>query len=273
MKTFRQRLLKVVFEVMRPLARLLLDAGVGYKDFARVAKLAFVDVSLRHYGLRGRKTNSTRVAVMTGLTRREVSHLRRQISQLSLGDVPIALAPSDVLHFWQQDQEYLGGDGYPLEIPFEGDGPSFTKLVRNYGGDVTPGAVRAELKRVGALAELPGGKLKLVKPYFVPSGSEERLLVSLRQNVRSLISTVAYNSDNPRKGPGRIERFVYSDRLTSAQIESLRSSIRDSVEAYTKQVDDHLAALELVNRESANQPAGRTVAVGVYFFEEDEYSR
>ncbi len=272
MKTFRQRLLKVVFEVMRPMARLLLDAGVGYKDFSRVAKLAFVDVSLRHYGLRGRKTNSARVAVMTGLTRREVSRLRRQIALFAPGDVPIALAPSDVLHFWQQDPDYLQDDGRPSDISFEGDGPSFTKLVRRYGGDITPGAVRTELKRVGALAELPGGKLRLVKPYFVPEGTEERLLVSLRQNVRSLISTVAYNSDNPRKGPGRIERFVYSDHLTVDQIETLRLSIRDSVEAYTKEVDDHLAALESFNRASGDQPSGRTVAVGVYFFEEDEYA-
>ncbi len=257
---------------MRPLARLLLDAGIGYKDFSRVAKLAFVDVSLRHYGVRGRKTNSARVAVMTGLTRREVSRLRRQISSISPGDVHIALGPSDVLHFWQQDPRYLGDDGSPLELPFDGDDCSFTTLVREYGGDVTPGALRTELKRVGALVELPTGGLRLVKPYFVPSGTEERLLVSLRQNVRSMISTVAYNSDTPRKGLGRIERFVYSDRLTLNQIETLRTSIRDSVETYTKQVDDHLAELESINGKSGDPLAGRTVAVGVYFFEEDEYA-
>ena len=273
MKTFRQRLLKVVFEVMRPFARLLLDAGVGYRDFSRVARLAFIDVSRRHYGVRGRHTNTARVAVMNGLSRKEVSRLGVEIKRFSDSELPIGLAPPDVLHFWQQDPDYLSEDGAPLDIPFEGDGPSFSKLVRRYGGDVTAGAMRSELKRVGALVELEDGRLSLVKPYFVPSGTEERLLLSLQQNVRALISTVAYNSDTPRKGPGRIERFVYSDCLTSDQIDSLRSSIRLSVEAYTKQVDESLAAMELANSRSNAQLAGRTVAVGVYFFEEDEYSR
>jgi hypothetical protein len=87
------------------------------------------------------------------------------------------------------------------------------------------------------------------------------------------LSTVAYNSDVPRRGPGRIERFVYTDKLTEGQIERLRQTIRDSVETYTKSVDEDFAKLEALNRERGRKPCGRTVAVGVYFFEEDEYSK
>lgn len=112
-----------------------------------------------------------------------------------------------------------------------------------------------------------------MKAYFIPAASEERLLISLRQNIRALLSTVAYNSDVPRKGPGRIERFVYTDGLTDAQIKELSSAIRDNVKKYTEDVDKEFSKLEELNRQKGQQPAGRTVAVGVYFFEEDEYSK
>lgn len=272
MTNFNQRLLRVVFEVMRPFARLLLNAGVSYKQFADVARLAFVDVAIRDYGLRGRETNLSRVSVMTGIGRRQVAELRTRVQTALQGKIEVGVAPSDILHFWQQDPEYVGDDGLPLTLPFEGADPSFSALVKRYGGDIPTGAMRAELKRVKAIHETEEGRLSLVKPYFVPGDVQERLLVSLTHNVKCLLATVAYNSDVPRRGPGRIERFVYTDQLTDKQVERLRYSIRDSVERYTKEVDEDFAKLEALNRSKGRTPCGRNVGVGVFFFEDDRYS-
>ncbi len=65
----KQQVLDAFLLLMRPIVRILLRYGVGYREFAEVTKTAFVDVSSSDFGLRGRPTNISRVAVMTGLTR------------------------------------------------------------------------------------------------------------------------------------------------------------------------------------------------------------
>jgi hypothetical protein len=269
MKSFRQRLLRVVFGVMRPFARLMLNAGLGYKDFAEVAKLAFVEVALNHYGLRGRTTNVSRIAVMTGINRRHVAQLRQQLASMNEDDFAIGMIPSDILHYWHQDPEYVSREGNPIAIAFEGPRPSFSELVKKYAGDVPAGAMRSELKRVGAIIETPSGTLKPIKSYFIPTDLDEKRLLALRHSVRALLSTVAFNSVVAEQGSGRVERFVYSENLSLPQIERLRASIRRNVERYTEELDDEFAQMELTNIEHSIAPCGRTVAVGVYYFEDD----
>jgi hypothetical protein len=62
-----------------------------------------------------------------------------------------------VLHTWHVDPRFIGEDGLPLVLPFDEHGLSFSSLVRAVAGDVPAGAVRAELKRAGAIAENDDG--------------------------------------------------------------------------------------------------------------------
>ena len=71
----QRQILDAFFVILRPIAKILLRCGIGFREFVEVAKAAFVDVASSDYGLRGRPTNISRVAVMTGLTRKEVRRL------------------------------------------------------------------------------------------------------------------------------------------------------------------------------------------------------
>ena len=62
--------------LLRPVVRMLLRSGITWKDFAELSKGVFVEVAREDYGLRGRPTNSSRVALLTGLSRREVARVR-----------------------------------------------------------------------------------------------------------------------------------------------------------------------------------------------------
>lgn len=250
----------------------MLNAGVSYRDFEEISRKAFVRVALDDQSVGGKAVSSGKVSSVTGLSRQEVVAIQELLDREGEGRSPLRSVPSDVLHFWQHDEDYVSESGQPLVLAFEGRKPSFSSLVYEYGNGVGAGSIRDSLLEVGSIAETEQGLLRFVKPYFIPAASEERLLVSLRQNIRALLSTVAYNSDIPRKGPGRIERFVYTDGLTETQIHGLRSSIRDNVKKYTEEVDEEFSKLEELNRQIGRKPAGKTVAVGVYFFEEDEYS-
>ena len=78
--TAKRYVLRALLVALKPIAKMLLRNGIGYREFAEIAKSAFVDVATSEYGLRGRPTNISRVAVMTGVTRKEVRRIRDKIA-------------------------------------------------------------------------------------------------------------------------------------------------------------------------------------------------
>src|SRR5690606_27788806 len=159
----QRKILDALLTALRPIARALLRAGIGFREFDEIAKTAFVDVATRDYGLRGRPTNISRVAVMTGLTRKEVRRLRDK-SEAGQGTSVVRATPmATILHRWFTETEFLDASGKPAVLPFDGPGVTFSTLVRKYGGDIPPGAMRTELKRIGAVEESETGALRAVK--------------------------------------------------------------------------------------------------------------
>jgi hypothetical protein len=61
----QQQVLGAFLIVLRPIARIFLRFGIGFREFAEISKAAFVDVASTDFGIRGRPTNISRVAVMT----------------------------------------------------------------------------------------------------------------------------------------------------------------------------------------------------------------
>ncbi len=219
----QSRLMATVYACLRPFARVMLRSGVTYKSFAEIAKTAFVHEALLERDSKGRVTNASRVAVRTGLSRKEV----RRVSEQTLlkdgaksGAADHAGPPARVLHAWHFDPRFIGADGAPLDLCFEGESPSFTELVRAVGGDVPPGAVRAELFRAAAVQELENGLLRPTKRYFVPGDFDEKAITVMSGMLFPFISGVDHNSNPARKTAGFIQRIAYA-KLSPEDRESL----------------------------------------------------
>lgn len=268
MTAWKEGVTRALFEVLKPLARLMLRFGVSYRDFEEQAKLAFVKISISEYGVRGRPTNVSRVAVMTGLSRREVRYWRERLVDVPAETSRDPPALADVLHFWQQDPEFLNAEGEPLDLPYAGSGPSFQQLAGKYARDIPPGAVRAELRRLGAIRELKGGLLRLENGYFIPSENEEKLRISLLYSLRGLVSTLEHNTDPHRIVPGWIERYVSSPKLEADEVEALRMGLREEIERFTLSLDKGLAIPE--RRDVSGK--GCRIGIGVYYVEDYEGS-
>jgi len=194
----QRQILSAFLVILRPIARILLRFGIGFREFSEIAKTAFVDVASSDYGLRGRPTNISRVAVMTGLTRKEVKRLRDKIERGEETVVIKATPLSEVLHRWYSEIDYTDQHGKPKQLPFAGEGISFSSLVRAFGGDIPPGALRTELKRVGAISEREDGMLEIAKRTVMPSGLDERLVMALVHSAYPLLSTLAHNMNPDR---------------------------------------------------------------------------
>ena len=258
--------LSALFAALRPIARLLMKAGVGYREFAEVAKCAFVDVSTSDFGLRGRPTNISRVAVMTGLTRKEVKRLRDKISAGTQVESMKVIPLTEIIHQWHADANYVDERGQPLVLPFDGEEVSFAGLVKKYGGDIPPGAMRTELKRVKAIDENPDGTLSVKRRHIRPVEVEKLVQFALGTSLFGLANTVNYNVHNA-DGDGWIERVALTTRIRSEDKPRVRRISRDRAEEFITSIDDLFSAYETIYPDEPNGSEDSVVGVGVYYFE------
>ncbi len=270
----KQLVLDAFLLMLRPVVRILLRYGIGYREFAEVTKTAFVDVASSDFGIRGRPTNISRVAVMTGLTRKEVRRLRDKTAQ---GDNSIKVKSTpltDVLHQWFAQPEFTDSDGRPIPLPFSGSDKSFTDLVRKFGGDIPAGAMRTEMKRVGVVREDESGLLHVVRRSYKPDSDHEVLITQLVHGAYALLSNIEHNTRADRTEDTWVSRVAYTQSLRKQDVRQLRRIAKDRVADFAETIDDILIAYESLQDEGETDNAENVVAVGIYYFEErDENAR
>ncbi len=269
------RLIKALYACMRPLARVLLRSGITYKSFAEVSKRAFVHEALLERDLKGRATNTSRIAVRTGLSRKEV----RRVCEHTSSDRELTLRvdhsgpPAKVLHAWHADPRFVQSSGEPRDLSFESGDASFVELVRAVAGDVPPGAVRAELKRAGAIEDLEDGLIRPVKRYFVPADFDEKAITIMSGILFPMMGSVDHNSNPNRNSAGFIQRFAYSSKLHANDRLAFRVWSRTEATKFIESIDDWIAlresslATDVDSRPVSGAGEGEMVGVGVFYYE------
>lgn len=222
--------------LLGPIASLLLKCGLTWREFAEVSKGVFVAVAGHEYGLRGRPTNLSRVAILTGINRKEVARLRE--IDTSTGPPPPAKTTdaTRVLSGWHQDPEFLTPDGKPRVLPETGPAQSFEALCRRYGGDVPPSAMRKELKRVGAITEGNGG-LQAIRRFYMPVPFDPQWLQNAGTMVRDLGASISHNLALPDGEPTRFVGRAANDSIDPEALPAFRDFLEAEGQAFLEHVD------------------------------------
>jgi hypothetical protein len=269
----QRQVLGAFLVVLKPIARILLRFGIGFREFSEIAKTAFVDVASSDFGLRGRPTNISRVAVMTGLTRKEVRRLRNKIESGEHALVVRTTPLCEVLHKWHSEEEFLNESGRASVLPYAGRTSSFSSLVKRFGGDIPPGAMRTELKRVGAVEEDESGNLRVVRRTVTPKGAHENLTAALAHSVYPMISTIAHNIDPEREGETWAQMTAFTQSVRTSDIPRLRRISSDRLSEVSESFDDLFMAYESLHESGGDDPDRNTIAVGVFYFEDKTNGR
>lgn len=197
--------------MLKPLIRLLIAQGVTHAEFAETAKEVYVETALRHFE-DGDRVNKSRVAILTGLTRKEVKNVIDRNLAEKASDRKYS-RPERVLAGWYSDPSYIGPYGIPLELPYESpepDGISFVTLVRQYSGDMAPRQMLNELIQAGSVVEIDGG-YKAIRRSFRHSALSPQFITRLGEVGYRVFSTAAKNIDKEVKGAGYFDRMVIAD--------------------------------------------------------------
>lgn len=268
--TIQRQILSALLVALRPLARALLRAGIGYREFEEISKTAFVDIATKDYGLRGRPTNISRVAVMTGMTRKEVRRLREK-SQAGNETLVVKTTPmAAVLHRWYTESDFVSNAGKPRDLSFDGEGATFSSLVRKFGGDIPPGAMRTELLRIEAIEQLPDGNLRVLKRNVSSLGFHDRIVNVLTNQLYPATLAVAHNTLHEDPADRWIQRSVSTSFVRDNDLQRVRRISADRLDEFTTSIDDLFAAYETLYEKDENLEPEHAVGIGVFYFEEDK---
>jgi len=271
-----RELLQAARRILRPLVRILLRNGIVSDALTELVRKTYVDVANEEFRIDGRTQTLSRVSVITGLNRKEVSRLLK-LPPVDRSDEVWWNRAAHVLACWLRDDTFLDRKGDPLDLPFAGEGASFSELVRRHSGDMRPRSIADELLRLGAIEKVDG-KLRMTSRGYVPGADPERIIEILGMDTAEFMEVIDHNlladpderlvqlkvlSDNVPV-VYREEFNAYSGRLTRNLLEELARWLSERDMGSDRSGDDERVVLGLgvyqINRIA--RPGGQAPAAG-----------
>lgn len=254
--------------LLRPLVRILLRHGISFAEFAEIVKAVYVEIAVTDFRVEGKRGTKSRIAVITGLTRKEVSRVVEGARQDSDESKSNLNRVARVLAGWHTDPDFLGPYGMPLEVRYEEGGISavtFSTLVRRYSGDMSPRSMLDELMRVGAVVETEPGWLKVLRRVYEPQTLAQDNFERVGEVVKNFIDTVDFNLQKKEPGKGRFERIVYSpEGIRDEDFPKFKNYVNERCQALLEEIDNWIARLELPEK-SGTKDVTHT-GIGIYHY-------
>lgn len=258
--------------LLRPLVRLLLSQGISFQVFTELVRSAYVKVAEEEFRLADKPQTDSRISLLTGIHRREVSRLRN-IKTEAISLPQHASMSALLLTIWSGHPDYLDDRHSPRPLPrlARNDGISFESMVRSVSKDFRARVVLDEWLRQGIVTLDEEDRVHLLADAFVQPGIEEKVYY-FGQNIHDHLAATAHNLTG--SAPPFLERCVFYDRLSAASVSELaeysRSAGMKALHAFNKR------AAELQQRDQGQPDAVHRINFGIYNFSEsesaDEYS-
>jgi hypothetical protein len=263
---------RAVAQVLRPLARLMIDHSLQLPAMLELLKKALVDEAGHSFALQDKGSSDSRIALLTGVHRKDVKRLRAE-ADYAQDSPPLMSLGAMVVARWISDPRFLSADQSPRPLartPKRGNPgePDFTDLVSEISRDVGARAVLDELQRLGVVELREDGYARLRASAFLP---QERLSESfhfLATNVSDHLATAVHNLAPMRHDGPLLEQSAFADDLSQEQAQQLQERARQLWAGVLKQF---LQTATVAWERSANAPGPRhKIRFGVYFHDSEQ---
>jgi hypothetical protein len=241
--------------------------GVSYGTFADLVKWVYIDVARQDFGIGERKQSTSRVSILTGLSRKEVTRVGKLRQPSDQENAERYNRAARVIASWLREPDFTDGEGQPAALPMSGKGATFSELVRRFSGDIPARAIRDELMRVGALEQLEDGRIRLRARAYIPKTSEVDKMHILGTDVSHLISTIDHNL-RPDVPEPFFQRKVAYDNLPQEVLPQLRRLTERKAQALLETLDRWLARHDRDANPAVAGTDRKRAGIGIYYFEE-----
>lgn len=256
----------IVLHILRPLIRILHRKGLAFGEFSLLARKVYVETAEAALMQANEKATSSRIAISTGLTRKEVAQLRRHEAE-QLVNLARYNRSVRVLGGWLNDPDFNTPTGQPKVLPLQGSCPSFEALVGRYSGDMPSRAMLRELLQTGVVSQADDETVSLVTNAYIPQGSETEQLSILATDVALLINTIHHNllcATNDR----HFQRKVSYDNLPLEVLPEFKQQVNEDAMALLVKFNTWLAQHDRDHNPVAGGTGRMRAGVGIYYFEE-----
>ena len=238
--------------LLRPVVRFLLRQGVVWKDFAELAKEVYVETARAEYGIDGRPTNNSRVAMLTGLSRREVARVRDVLLDAVPHDDRKGNRMAKILTGWHTDPEFTTVKGTPKDLTPVG----FEVLLKCYAGDLPHTAVRKEMLQHGLIEELDNGNYRVLQRDYIYSSLDPEIIRQMGIALHDHAATLAYNLDDDRTGQPHFEGLADNAAIPADALDEFHAFVEDRGMNFLKDIDTWLSAHESTSQDTTTVRLG-----------------
>lgn len=262
-----------VYRILKTIMRILYSKGIAFADFNTLAKQAYINIVEQELAETGDRVTTTKIAAITGLTRKDVSALRRKETINTDSGFNRSLR---VINGWMNDPEFFDDKTQlPSKLPFRGKQGSFELLVQRYSGDMSCFALLDEMKRTGVIRELFDGQIELLNNVVILYGDEKAKVELLGTDVSLLISTIEHNLKTDDPEDLYYQRKVSYNNLPEEVLPSFRVFVERDAQQLLLRFNDWLYRYDRDSKNNSKEEGtGKMQAgVGIYYFEKPVRSK
>ena len=248
-----------------PVARLFVYFGISYREFADIARSAFVAAARKEILLSGKAVTAAGVSQKTGLSRKDIARILaedRSTFELRFG----SLLLTEIIADWGSRREYQNSLGEPVIMPENNEsGPSLHGLISNRAPHASAKRVIEELMEYECIEAVPGG-YRLLSRQFVPQRIEPRTVEQAGRAMFALGTTIVDNLSAHDSGK-KFERMAVSANLPAPVIPRFIRQVSSYADSLLQIADDWIIANE--EKEPASGQ-GNMTGIGIYVFDVDD---
>jgi Family of unknown function (DUF6502) len=254
----------VLTKILRPVARFALRHGLKVQDLTQALTQVLIDEACEELKSSGITKNISRISVMTGVHRKEVSsQIEKTIYKHNVTLI------GKVIGTWQHARKYQDSQGDPIALTIGFDDSDFNRLVRSVSKELNPASVLFDLERTGSV-ELTDKFIKLKKGSYTPPKNFEVGIDILAADIGDMIVAVEENLTGEKDEKNLHARTVF-DALRIDKLCELKNWVKQEGHEFHKKVREKFSEYDQdINPEIDYQGPKARVIVGSFSRIEEE---
>jgi hypothetical protein len=244
----------------------MFDAGVTVQQFNHLVRERAVRTASRRVIRETGRNSKSRVAIITGLPRSEVSRISNSPDsyvRAKPGEQPMRR----VLAAWFENPRFLTSAGEPATLPIFGRSPSFESLVSMHGAGIPVRAMLDELVRIHAVERIADQHVKAKSRVPISVGLTSDAITAVGERCGDLLQTLTKNLRN--SAPPLFEATSLVSNVEPQLIPIIRRELADQGASFINTVNSLLKSSQSKLRKSASAAKLKCrLGVSAYYFEE-----
>ena len=259
-----QGLPRVVRRLLRPVLAFCVRRSLRLREILEIAKSVLVEIAVEELQNKGEEVSVSRVALMTGVHRKDVTELIRQQAPRPSGETLF----QRLIGQWRSDKRF-SNSGYPRPLSHVGQDSEFATLVRSVNRELNPYSILFELTRMGAVEERRDG-VYLLKNEYVPVGKLEDRFALVGRDVDDLVRAAEENIIAEPEVPNLHLSTTY-DNINPADLPKIRRWFMHEGAKLHERARQFLSKHDFdINPARSPQRGGARVVIGTFSFSTDQ---